>query len=66
MVVNRKRIMTLAKLADYLDVPRNSLRLLAETEGCDRFPAVKIGSKWCADVAEVQEWLLKMCERREH
>jgi len=58
--------MTLARLADYLDVPRSTLKLLVETEGCDRFPAVKIGHKWCADVAEVQEWLLKMCEKREH
>lgn len=57
--------MTLARLADYLDVPRSTLKLLVATEGCDPFPAIKIGRKWCADVAEVQEWLLRMSEKRE-
>ena len=56
--------MTLAKLADYLDVPRSTLKLLVESGGCDPFPAVKIGRKWCADVSEVQEWLLKLSEKR--
>jgi|HubBroStandDraft_4_1064222.scaffolds.fasta_scaffold1866144_1 hypothetical protein len=57
--------MTLAKLSDYLDVPRNVLQRLVESAEATRFPAVKIEEKWCADLADVQEWLLKRYEERE-
>jgi excisionase family DNA binding protein len=58
--------MTLSELADYLDVPRNTLRRLIEAESPDRFPATKIGRKWRVDVEEVREWLLRMSERGGH
>jgi excisionase family DNA binding protein len=53
--------MTFSELAAYLDVPRRALyRLLENGAG---FPAYKVNSKWYADLEEVQEWLLRACEK---
>jgi len=52
----------MAQLSDYLDVPRTVLQRLVESAERTRFPAVKIEEKWCADLADVQEWLLKRYE----
>jgi excisionase family DNA binding protein len=52
--------MTLSELAEYLDVPRRGLYdLIGRRDG---FPAFKVGRKWCADLDDVREWLLQVCE----
>ncbi len=56
-----KQIMTLSELAEYLDVPRRRLYDLVERG--DGFPAFKVGRKWCADLDDVREWLLQVCEK---
>jgi hypothetical protein len=61
-----KQLMTLAKLSDYLDVPRTALERLLKSEEGARLPAVRVEDKWCVDLADVQEWLLKKNEEHEH
>jgi excisionase family DNA binding protein len=52
-----EHILTLSQLAVYMDVPRRRLyRLIA---GQHRFPVIKHGRRWCADVDVVREWLLQ-------
>lgn len=56
-----KQLMTVSQLADYLDVSRSALySVIGEGAG---FPAYKVGSRWYADLDEVQEWLLRVCEK---
>jgi excisionase family DNA binding protein len=57
-----KRIITLSELANYLDVPRKALYKLMEIDSS--FPVYRIGSKWFADLEEVQEWLIAMHEKQ--
>ena len=52
--------MTLAELAEYLDVPRRRLRTLVEAQV--GFPTFKIRGKWYADIDKVREWLLHRYE----
>jgi excisionase family DNA binding protein len=57
-----KRIITLSELADYLDVPRRALYKLTEVDSS--FPVYRVGSRWFADLEEVQEWLITMHEKK--
>ena len=57
-----KRIITLSELADYLDVPRMALYKLTEIDSS--FPVYRVGSRWFADLEEVQEWLIAMHEKQ--
>jgi hypothetical protein len=57
-----KRLVTLTKLAAYLDVPSESLLRLIEAEDNGDFPGIRIGDEWFVALEEVPEWLLRLAK----
>ena len=50
--------MTIPELAEYLQVPQNTLYRLAKARRDRGFPAFKIGRNWRVNLEQVEEWLL--------
>jgi hypothetical protein len=59
-----KRLLTLAELAIYLDVPRAALYELIAHEDNASFPAIRLGDEWYVALEDVPEWLLRLSDKR--
>jgi len=59
-----KRLLTLAELANYLDVSRARLHELLGHEDNANFPATRIGDEWYVALEDVPEWLLRLSDKR--
>jgi excisionase family DNA binding protein len=57
--------MTIAELADYLGSTTAELRRLFDSRKQVGFPRFKVGRKWCANLEDVQDWLLSMADELE-
>lgn len=55
-----KRLLTLAELADYLDVFCGDLCELIEDSDDGSLPAVRIGDEWYVPLEDVPDWLLRL------
>ena len=57
-----KQIMTIAELADYLGTSPMEVRRLFHSQKEAGFPGFKLHNKWCANLEDVQDWLLAMAD----
>lgn len=60
--VRCKRTMTIAELADYFETSPVEVRRLFRSRRKAGFPRFKNGNKWCANLEDVQDWLLAMVD----
>jgi excisionase family DNA binding protein len=60
-----KRSMTIAELAAYLGATTEEMRRLFDSRRRVGFPRFKVGNKWCANLEDVQDWLLAMADELE-
>lgn len=54
------RVVSLAELAAYLDVPGDNLLKLIEEEHDANFPGVRIEGEWFINLDEIPYWLLRL------
>jgi CRP-like cAMP-binding protein len=62
MSLAAKRTMTIAELADYLGSTPIEMRRLFDSRKKVGFQRFKVGNKWCANLEDVQDWLLSMAD----
>jgi hypothetical protein len=60
---SRKRVISIPRLAIYLELPEDDVRELIQGVGSLKLPAFKVGNRWFADLEEVEDWLLAMLDR---
>jgi hypothetical protein len=53
---------TIAQLADYFETSPVEVRRLFRSCRKAGFPRFKAGGKWCANLEDVQDWLLAIVE----
>jgi hypothetical protein len=61
-----KRLVTLAELADYLDVTPGELWELFEDEDDGGLPAIRIGDEWYVPLDDFPDWLLRFADKRKN
>jgi hypothetical protein len=59
-----KHLVTLAELAEYLDVACSELCELFEDSDSNSLLAIRIGEQWYVPLEDVPDWLLRLADRR--
>jgi len=61
-MASQKRVVSIAGLADYLEMTEGDVRELIQGVGGLKLPAFKVGNRWFVDLEEVEDWLLEMLD----